>query len=156
MVAGSMLQYLGHAVKVAANGLEAIAAFEAGPFDLIFMDIQMPEMNGYEATARIKEASVTAPVHVPIVAMTAHAMSGDRERCLAAGMDDYISKPISMERLAQVIARNSKNEPVISATEETPAIVPAQASSQPQEGPSSIPANLPLLLKRFGGNARLL
>ncbi|HKX27283.1 MAG TPA: PAS domain S-box protein, partial [Blastocatellia bacterium] len=98
-----LLEREGHSVVVANNGLEAIAAFEQEAFDLILMDVQMPEMNGYEATAAIRERELISGGHIPIVAMTANAMKGDRERCLEAGMDNYISKPIKSKELFEVI-----------------------------------------------------
>jgi CheY-like chemotaxis protein len=104
-----MLEKRGHSVVVANNGDEALAAWQMERFDLILMDVQMPEMDGFEATAAIREAerqygnqSGTA-AHVPIVALTAHAMMGDRERCLEAGMDGYVSKPIRPEALDDTI-----------------------------------------------------
>jgi CheY-like chemotaxis protein len=81
-----------------------VEAFSDGFFDLILMDVQMPEMDGFEATRRIRELEETAGGHVTIAAMTAHAMAGDRERCLAAGMDDYVSKPLRKEDLLRVLA----------------------------------------------------
>ena len=106
-VATRMMQKLGYAIEVANNGEEALAAAKGAlaagkPFDVIFMDVQMPRMDGLEATRRIR---VELEGHVHIVAMTADAMPGDRERCLAAGMDDYISKPVRMEVLSGVLAR---------------------------------------------------
>ena len=103
-----VLEKAGHSVTVAANGLEAMTALEEREFDLILMDIQMPEMDGFEATAAIRELEKASGAHIPIVAMTAHAMKGDQERCLAAGMDDYISKPIRHQDLLATIAKHSK------------------------------------------------
>ena len=105
-----VLEKQGHQVAVAANGREAVEAWQAGrggptPYDLILMDIQMPEMDGFEATGAIREREAILTGHVPIVAMTAHAMKGDRERCLEAGMDDYLSKPLQSQKLLEVIAR---------------------------------------------------
>ena len=97
-VAVLMLESRGHAVTVANNGREAVERFKSDAFDLILMDVQMPEMDGLEATRTIRGLE-TGSDHIPIVAMTAHAMSGDRERCLAAGMDDYLSKPIQAQLL---------------------------------------------------------
>ncbi len=107
-VAVAMLEKLGHRVSVASNGLEAINAWQAQPFDLILMDCQMPEMDGFAATAEIRRLEAeTGRARTRIIAMTANALEGDRERCLAAGMDDYLSKPVTRERLEQVLARNN-------------------------------------------------
>ena len=102
-----VLERKGHIVVVAPNGREAVTFASQERFDLILMDIQMPEMDGYEATAAIREMERTTGVHTPIVAMTAHAMKSDQERCLAAGMDDYISKPIHMNDLIQKVEQFS-------------------------------------------------
>jgi CheY-like chemotaxis protein len=99
-----LLRKRGHRIQIANNGQEALAALEAQPFDLVLMDVQMPEMDGLEATALIRRREAQAGGHVPIVAMTAHAMKGDRERCLEAGMDGYVSKPIRAEELFETIA----------------------------------------------------
>jgi CheY-like chemotaxis protein/HPt (histidine-containing phosphotransfer) domain-containing protein len=98
-----LLERLGHHVQVAKNGREALDLFESSTFDLVLMDIQMPEMGGEEATRRIRALEAKRGGHIPIVAMTAHAMAGDRERFLEAGMDEYISKPINQERLREVL-----------------------------------------------------
>jgi len=98
-----LLQNQGHDVVVSGNGRDALDVWAQGNFDLILMDMQMPEMDGFEATQKIRQQEQTRGGHIPIVAMTAHAMVGDREKCLAAGMDDYISKPIHVETLTQVI-----------------------------------------------------
>jgi PAS domain S-box-containing protein len=92
-----------HTIVVASNGREALAALEEQSFDLVLMDVQMPEMDGFEATAAIRDREKTTGQHLPIIAMTAHAMKGDRERCLAAGMDAYVSKPIQVEGLFATI-----------------------------------------------------
>ena len=99
-----MLEKLGHRVDVVANGKEALAALQHVPYDLVFMDCQMPEMDGYEATTAVRRR-LGSRGHFPIIAMTAHAMQGDREKCLAAGMDDYISKPISPLALQEVLEK---------------------------------------------------
>jgi CheY-like chemotaxis protein len=89
-----------------ADGLEAVQALKRIPYDLVLMDIQMPHMDGLTATIRVRDpASRVLNPRVPIVAMTAHAMKGDRERCLAAGMDDYLDKPVQMARLADALTR---------------------------------------------------
>ena len=129
-----LLETRGHQVTLASNGKEAVEAFKKGDFDLILMDIQMPKMDGFEATRRIRELEAEnkptinnmsgearraktdhqSPIHsIPIIAMTAHAMTEDREKCIAAGMDDYVSKPIKPETLFSVIdkvARKSRSE----------------------------------------------
>src|ERR1043166_8508360 len=100
-----MLEKQGHAVTVACNGVEALAELERQAFDLVLMDVQMPEMGGLEATAALRLKEEGTGLRLPVIAMTAHAMKGDRERCLAAGMDGYISKPIRARRLAEEVAR---------------------------------------------------
>jgi signal transduction histidine kinase/CheY-like chemotaxis protein len=94
-----MLEKRGHKVRVAGNGREALAALETEAFDLVLMDIQMPEMDGLEATAAVRQRERSTGKHLPIVAMTAHAMKGDDRRCLDAGMDGYLAKPIRSEEL---------------------------------------------------------
>ena len=89
-----MAQRLGCAVEAVRNGREAIEALDYGQHDVVLMDVQMPEMDGFTATAVIRERERGTDRHIPIIALTAHAMQGDRDRCLAAGMDGYISKPI--------------------------------------------------------------
>jgi CheY-like chemotaxis protein len=98
-----MLTNAGYFVTSAENGKEALARLEQTQFDLVLMDVQMPYMDGFEATAAIRKAEAVTKQHVPVVAMTAHAMKGDRERCLLAGMDAYVSKPVRSEELKSVI-----------------------------------------------------
>ena len=98
-VALCLLVKRGHTVAVAGNGKEALEMLETQKFDLILMDVQMPEMNGFEATAEIRRREMGSGRHIPIVAMTAHTMVGDKERCLTAGMDHYVSKPLRKEEL---------------------------------------------------------
>ena len=104
-VAVRFLEKRGHAVVLAESGKEALDAWRKQAFDLILMDVQMPEMDGFEATSRIREQEKSTSKHIPIIALTAHAMVGDRERCLAAGMDDYVSKPINADDLFAAIER---------------------------------------------------
>jgi CheY-like chemotaxis protein len=104
-VAGRMLQRGGHIIQIAANGRDAVAAWEQLEFDLILMDVQMPELNGLEATATIRQRERSSGAHIPIIALTAHAMSGDRETCLAAGMDGFVTKPIDTDDLYREIRR---------------------------------------------------
>ena len=101
-VAMGMLAKMGHRITLARNGLEALEQWRRSDFDLILMDVQMPEMNGLQATTQIRREEAIG-VHVPIVAMTASAMSEDRDRCLAAGMDDFISKPVSYQVIEEMI-----------------------------------------------------
>src|SRR5216683_2811805 len=105
MLATRIFKKLGHHVTVVSNGREALSAVQAGRFDLIAMDVQMPEMDGLDATSAIRSWEKAAGTHIPIMAMTAHAMKGDCERCLAAGMDGYTSKPIRLRELEQAIAQ---------------------------------------------------
>jgi signal transduction histidine kinase/CheY-like chemotaxis protein len=98
-----LLEKRGHTVVVAGNGREAVAALERERFDIVLMDVQMPEMNGFEATAAIRKRDAQMGTHTPVIAMTAHAMKGDRERCLEAGMDNYVTKPLNVEELFRVI-----------------------------------------------------
>ena len=110
-VALRLLQQMGYRADLAANGLEALAALDRQPYDLIFMDVMMPEMDGLEATRLIRERQ-KQPSQFPnykssiiIVAMTASAMQGDREKCLAAGMDDYVAKPVRLEDVRAIVER---------------------------------------------------
>ncbi|HZS03617.1 MAG TPA: response regulator [Blastocatellia bacterium] len=98
-----LLEKHGHSVVLASDGRQALAAWEREPFDLILMDVQMPEMNGLDATAAIRMKEQETKTHIPIIAMTARAMKGDREECLAAGMDDYVSKPVHASELFEAI-----------------------------------------------------
>jgi len=98
-LARRLLEKRGYTVTVAGDGRAALAALENECFDIVLMDVQMPAMDGFEATAAIRQQEQSTGNHVPIVAMTAHALKGDQERCLAAGMDAYVSKPIRQEQL---------------------------------------------------------
>jgi two-component system, sensor histidine kinase and response regulator len=104
-LAERLLEKQGHSVVSADNGKEALVALENDHFDMVLMDVQMPEMSGVEATAAIRETERATGRHIPIIAMTAHALKGDREQCLEAGMDEYLSKPISAADLANTIER---------------------------------------------------
>ena len=102
-LAARLLEKRGHRVTVTANGREAVEALANQTFDLVLMDVQMPEMDGFEATAVIREREKHNGAHIPIIALTAHAMKGDRERCLTAGMDGYLSKPIRSQELDDIL-----------------------------------------------------
>jgi signal transduction histidine kinase/CheY-like chemotaxis protein/putative methionine-R-sulfoxide reductase with GAF domain/HPt (histidine-containing phosphotransfer) domain-containing protein len=107
LVGQKMLEKIGCVVQVASNGLETLQMLEEGEFDLILMDVEMPEMDGLQITRAIREREAGSGQHIPIIAVTAYAMKEDQERCLEAGMDGYLSKPVSSERLYDAIARFS-------------------------------------------------
>lgn len=106
----AILKKLGYTVAVADNGEEALTALEKNTYDLVIMDIQMPKIDGLEATKAIRKREQQTGQHLPIIAMTAHAIKGDRERCLSAGMDEYISKPIHIEELQAVLSTVADQE----------------------------------------------
>ncbi len=112
LLAVTLLEKAGHVVHSAHNGKEALDALQQRSFDIVLMDVQMPEMDGFGATARIRERECATGEHIPIVAMTAHAMKGDRVRCLEAGMDGYVSKPITAESLYEALALFAPSESV--------------------------------------------
>jgi two-component system, sensor histidine kinase and response regulator len=112
-----LLEKRGYSVIVAGNGREAVEAFLNNQFDVVLMDIQMPEMDGFEATATIRAKEKLTGGHVPIIAMTAHALKGDQERCISAGMDGYVSKPIRTSELFSTIERMVSNEELGPANE---------------------------------------
>ncbi len=103
-----LLEKRGHQVVVAANGREALEALERQSFDIVLMDLQMPELDGFEATAALRAREAGHGTHLPVIALTAHAMKGDRERCLAAGMDGYLSKPIRPQELDELLELHTK------------------------------------------------
>jgi len=118
MLAARLIKKRGHMASVVSSGREALAALEKDSFDVILMDVQMPEMDGFEATAEIRKRENATGRHTPIIAMTAYAMRGDRERCLTAGMDGYVSKPVQPEELFQAIYTHTR--PVGPAAPSTP------------------------------------
>jgi PAS domain S-box-containing protein len=136
-----LLEKAGHTVRVAGNGRQALQALERDRFDLVLMDVQMPELNGMEATEAIRRRERTAGGHVPIIALTAHAMKGDRERCLAAGMDGYVAKPIRdqelFEAIEQVMAAHSPAR-LLRASEESIAPQPIAELSGTFAGASAM------------------
>jgi signal transduction histidine kinase/CheY-like chemotaxis protein len=139
-----LLEKLGHRVVVVANGADAVEAWRSEPFDAILMDVQMPEMSGFEATSRIREAEAVSGGHTPIIAMTAHAMKGDRERCLQAGMDDYLSKPIKASDLdaavAAAVCAGVARAPMAAWTDAEGPPAPVYATGCARETPASPPA----------------
>jgi two-component system, sensor histidine kinase and response regulator len=120
-VVAGLLSKRGHTVMLVGNGREAIVALERERFDVVLMDVQMPVMGGFEATAAIRARERDTGTHVRIVAMTAHAMNGDRERCIASGMDGYLSKPIDLRILFTIVEEDAP--PAIA-----PAVNPDDAS----------------------------
>jgi PAS domain S-box-containing protein len=138
-----LLEKAGHTVTVVGTGREAVEALGREAFDVVLMDVQMPEMGGFEATAAIRARERDNGQHVPIIAMTAHAMRGDRERCLGAGMDDYVGKPVRAQDLVEALART----------------VPSGADGAPRPPAAPAPpADLDEadLLDRVGGDRALL
>ncbi|MBI2837313.1 MAG: response regulator [Acidobacteria bacterium] len=144
-VALLMLERLGYRADIAANGLEALAALRRQPYDLVLMDMQMPEMDGIEATRRVRH-EFPASAQPRIVAMTANAMRGDREACLAAGMDDYVSKPVTMEELVRALSQarpisglaSSRAEaPCLDQESHTTELEPSTSSSVPAIDPEA-------------------
>jgi PAS domain S-box-containing protein len=135
----TLLKKQGHTVTVTANGLETVAAAEHESFDAILMDVQMPEIDGWEATARIRRHEEGTGRHVPIIAMTAMAMKGDRERCLAAGMDHYLSKPLNPVELFDILAA-----------------VPQGPGAEAPPPAHPVELNRKEMLKRVGGDEELL
>jgi CheY-like chemotaxis protein len=110
-LAQSMLNKLGYKADVVADGLEAVRALELINYDLVLMDCQMPEMDGFEATAMIRDVNSKVLNHdVPIIAITANAMKGDREDCIAAGMDDYLAKPVKQSELSEMLGKWLKSD----------------------------------------------
>jgi PAS domain S-box-containing protein len=127
-----LLSRHGHQVTVVKNGNEAVAAAERGTFDLILMDVQMPDLDGLEATRLIRRQQLQAGTSIPIIAVTAHAVKGDREKCLAAGMDAYVTKPIRTQELFDTIAAvldGDESSPVEPAAPVTQDILPPSAGS---------------------------
>jgi len=137
-LAATLLERRGHKVTIAGNGREAVAAVSAQAFDVALMDVQMPEMGGFEATAAIRAAeSERGTPRLAIIAMTAHAMKGDRERCLAAGMDDYLTKPLDPRRLCALVEE----------------LAPGGRATPPGVEPDTMPVEV---LARVGGDRALL
>jgi PAS domain S-box-containing protein len=149
-VAIRTLEKMGHSVMVANNGCEALALLADYSFDLLLMDVQMPEMDGLTATKKIRDAERQGRPHTPIIALTAHAMKGDRERCLEGGMDGYVSKPILREELQEAISQ------VIKSRSHSGRIVTNEAKREKASSENSLGWDARLLLKRLGGDENLL
>jgi two-component system, sensor histidine kinase and response regulator len=147
-----VLEKQGHHVVLANNGIEAFTTWEKERFDIVFMDVQMPGMSGFEATAAIRKKEAGTGKHIPIVAMTAHAMKGDRERCLAAGMDGYIPKPIRASELYDLLRGINAG----SSVEDEPSVA-SNASPDGNSKPETVGVlDLKTALARLGGDKELL
>jgi signal transduction histidine kinase/DNA-binding response OmpR family regulator len=140
-----MLEKMGHSPAIAPDGRQALSMYNSQTFDLIFMDVQMPAMDGLTATMEIRKQEKKSGAHIPIVAMTAHAMKGDKERCLEAGMDGYLSKPISSRGIEDVIAQLVRGE-----EERQP------VSSRPEKSGTAASWNSARALERVDGDEALL
>jgi len=128
-VALRILQKLGYRADAVADGREAVMALETIPYDLVLMDVQMPQMDGFEATGVIRDpASRVRNHHIPVIAMTAHAMKGDREKCLEAGMDDYVSKPVTALALNDILEKYLRGETVEAVPAQGPKVPPAEVA----------------------------
>jgi PAS domain S-box-containing protein len=138
-----LLEKLGHKVTVASNGIEALDLLKRSPFDLVLMDIQMPKMNGFQTTAEIRKEEESSGEHLPIIAMTAHAMEGDRARCLDAGMDGYVAKPIRFDDLVDAIEN-------LGQSPEVPKMAATATPRQPE------PNDMASALERVEGDVELL
>jgi CheY-like chemotaxis protein len=149
-VASRILAKLGHSLVIANNGLEAIEQLKQQAFDLVLMDVQMPEMDGILATKVIREHEKSTHDHIPIIAMTAHAMTGDRDRCLAAGMDGFVTKPITPEEVDAAI---------LAALNDTSKIDRDMGADEHQEKAtegSELPWDPSTTLEQLGGDETLL
>jgi CheY-like chemotaxis protein len=147
-----MLENLGCRADVAADGREAVNMLTQFAYDVVFMDCQMPEMDGFAATAVIRQREASTGHHVPIIAMTANAMQGDRERCLAAGMDDYISKPVT---LGDLVARLRQWALPAAETASQPDTIAAAVPEPPETSVAQSPVLDPeafAALKALGGD----
>ena len=146
-VATRILEKMGHSVVLANNGKEALSALATEKFDLVFMDLQMPEMDGLSATRSIREQEKQTHSHLPIIAMTAHALKGDRERCLEGGMDGYVSKPINVKELRDAMAAVVPGECGSGLAKVEPALAPKE---------NVIAWDVSETLQRLGGDVSLL
>ncbi len=151
-VALGFLNRLGHQVDVVGNGLEAVDAVRLRPYDLVLMDVQMPEMDGIEATAAIRRLHRKDRRHLPIIAMTANALDGDRERFLTAGMDDYVSKPINRDKLEAALGRwlGGRDSADLDDSDKTPPVLQDRRKTGGKRQPMLYNANQ--LAQIFGDN----
>jgi CheY-like chemotaxis protein/HPt (histidine-containing phosphotransfer) domain-containing protein len=152
MFAKEILRRAGIECHAVENGRQALDAVQDEPFDLVLMDCQMPEMDGFDATRRIREMESSGQLagHLPVIALTANAITGDRERCVEAGMDDYLSKPFEPQSLFEILARflaSSESKPGKSPAQEAPPATSPEGSMPPIDGDA--------LLARCMGNLEL-
>lgn len=153
LVVTGILKKRGMRVNAVANGLEAVRALQNAPYDIVLMDVQMPEMDGLEATRKIREeGSGVLDRKVCIIAMTAHAMAGDREKCLDAGMDDYVSKPVRPEEMFEAIEKGVRQKDKAIAANDTPEDKDDSAGNQPGSGDF----NPDLLRERLDGDEEMI
>jgi two-component system, sensor histidine kinase and response regulator len=138
-----LLEKAAHKVTVASNGHEAVKALDESEFDLVFMDVQMPQLNGLEATKEIRAREKSTGRHIPIIAMTAHAMKGDRDTCIAAGMDGYLSKPIRAAEMFEQIELHVGEKSQLAVV-------------RPAPGPGGLPFDEAAVLERVNGDRHLL
>jgi two-component system sensor histidine kinase/response regulator len=146
-----LLEKAGHEVTLVRNGRAALEALAQTPFDLVLMDVQMPEMDGFEATAAIREREEETGGHIPLIAITAHAMRGDRERCLQAGFDGYVSKPVQFKELFDTIDRLAPHELGAKRRNPLPGALPRDAVVESGAG-----FDERIALERTGGDRELL
>ena len=156
MLATAILQRQGHKVTVVDNGRKAVEAWSEGEFDLILMDVEMPEVDGYEATREIRERERDKGGHVPIMAMTAHAMRGDRERCLESGMDEYLAKPIRAQQVRDKLAQITLSARQALPVEGSAAVAPGTAGDQSAAGDQRTVVDWSEALRNVNGDHDLL
>lgn len=133
LVAMSLLQKMGVKADAVTNGVEALAALDLAHYDIVLMDVEMPEMDGFQATAAVRERERAGDRRIPIIAMTAHAMLEDRQRCLAAGMDDYVSKPIDRRLIEEALLRWAPRQEARSTgqpAQEEPGLAPGSVRAE--------------------------
>ena len=152
-VAVSLLEKRGHIVTAVENGKLAVDAVREGKFDLVLMDVQMPALDGFEATAEIRNLHSATGEHLPIIAMTAHAMKGDRERCLDAGMDDYVSKPFRPQELFAVVEKVKPAEVSEASVQSAPQPTSDATATNTNTSP---PFDHERSLENVGGSGELL
>jgi len=152
-VVTAILKRRGHQIEIAQNGREAIECVKQEDYDVVLMDVQMPIMDGFQATAAIRDMSRHDKANTPIIAMTAHAMHGDREKCLAAGMDSYVAKPLDAQMLVETVESFGRK-----ASQENGKSITMQPSEPDAQTPSKAAATFSIeaALKRLGGNRELL